>query len=198
MILLHLNEPLTTKEGFLNPACMNELEATLTNMPKTHERLKNDTEWTKKNWLFIHDITGYLAMWAIRQSPYAYPEGLDKVIKYLDACLNTEIKKMKDDNKIILDKMFKLSLCEINKMLYDILYEQGMKAFDNWNKCKKGNTPDISFTSRYDNQKNPDYDFIDLDALLHNVCISIRDERRKNDDFDRRYKEEYGSLSWEK
>ena len=183
-----LSQPLTTEDGFLNPACMNELGATLANMPKTHERLNGDPEWEKKHWIFVNYVTGYLAMWAIRQSPYTYPERLDEVIKYLDACLTLKANK---------EKMMEVSLCEINKMLYEILYEQGVEAFDNWNKCKKGDTPDISFTSRYDGKKDPDYDFVDLDALLHNVCISLRNDFRKDDEFDRKFKEEHGSLPWE-
>ena len=180
-----LSQPLTTADGFLNPACMNELGATIANMPKTHGRLSGDPEWEKKHVIFVHDITGYLAMWAIRQSPYAYPERLDEVIKYLDACLTLKANKI---------KMMRVSLCEISKMLYEILYEQDVEAFDNWNKCKKGNTPDISFTSRYDDEKDPDYDFIDLDALLHNVCISFRNQFRIDDEFDRKFEAEHGKL----
>jgi hypothetical protein len=180
-----LHEPLMTEEGYLNPACINELESAIAHMPKTHERLKGDAEWEKKHWIFVHDVTGYLAMWAIRQSPYAYPDRLDEVVKYLDACLTPKANK---------EKMMEVSLCEINKMLYDILYEQGVEAFDNWNKCKKGNTPDISFTSRYDGEKDPDYEFVDLDALLHNICISLRDDFRREDEFNRKFEAEYGKL----
>ena len=63
--------------------------------------------------------------------------------------------------------MAELSLCEINKLCFDILYEQDVKEFDAWNEGE---------------------DFIDLDALLHNVCLDIRLERRAfkafNDKFD--------------
>ena len=69
-----------------------------------------------------------------------------------------------------------------------------MEAFDNWNKCKKGDTPDISFTCRYENERNPDREFIDLDALLHNVCVSLRDDFRREDAFDKKFEAEYGKL----
>ena len=87
-----------------------------------------------------------------------------------------------------------LSLCNINKLLYDILYEQGFSYFDNWNKSKKGNV-EIQFTSRYSGREDPDYDFIDLDALLKNVCMDIRNERRDNDRFDKEFEEKYGKDS---
>ena len=81
-----------------------------------------------------------------------------------------------------------LSLCEVDKALYDILYDKGIEDFDNWNKSKAEPSNDsIKFVSASSPQSMPDYDFIDLDALLRNVCISIRDERRKNDEFDKKH-----------
>jgi len=113
---------------------------------------------------------------------------LQEVIGYLHACL---IRRA-DSNE-----MMELSLCEINKLLYDILYEQGMEAFDNWNKSKNTTSGEIRFVSRDSSKGNPDDDFIDLDALLHNVCISLRDDFRRNDVFDKKFKEEHGYLPWE-
>ena len=148
-----IEEPLLTEEGFLNEACMNALSKAIENMPKTHERLKGEPEWNTLEWVFLRDITAALAKWAIRQGPTACPLGLERVIGYLDACLSHTFEF--DATGIA-----KLSLCDINKALYDILYEKGVTDFDKWN---EGN------------------DFIDLDALLHNVCVEIRDERRCND-----------------
>jgi hypothetical protein len=174
-----LSQPLMTEDGFVNPACMNELEAELTGLGKTYERLKDDPEWSKKKdqWTFKHQIVGCLAMWACRQSPYGVPEGLESVCKYLNASLNS----------YGFDKaeMIELSLCDISRMLYEVLYEQGIKPFDAWNVSKIAGPP-IHFSCRF-SAKDPDRDFIDLDALLHNVCISIRNERRTNNEFDRKF-----------
>jgi hypothetical protein len=38
---------------------------------------------------------------------------------------------------------------------------------------------------------DPDRDFIDLDALLHNVCLDIRLERRASDAFNKQFEEEW-------
>lgn len=185
-----LSEPFLTEDGFVNPACMNELGAAISAMGKTHERLSDDVEWSErsKRWTFAHDIVGAFAMWACRQSPYAVPDGLESVCKYLHACL---LKSVSWDAA----GMTELSLCDINKLLYEILYEQGVEAFDSWNRCKKGETPEIAFSSRFDGPSDPDRDFIDLDALLHNVCLTIRDERRKNKAFDDKFDRENSSLS---
>jgi hypothetical protein len=184
-----LKQPLLDEDGKLNPMCVAEITETINATGKTHERLRGDPEWdvSKDQWTFPDEITGAFAMWACRQSPYGVPDGLENVCKYLHACL---LKERKWENS----GMEELSLCEINKMLYDILYEQGVAEFDAWNRCKVGDTPDIQFTSAVDGRRNPDRDFIDLDALLHNVCLTIRDERRKNKAFDERFEKEHGRI----
>jgi hypothetical protein len=180
-----LSQPLTTEDGFLNPACRNELEAVVAGMGKTHQRLADDPEWSEKKdrWTFRTEIVGQFAMWACRQSPYGVPDGLENVCKYLHAAL----KSCTDWGT---HGMAECSLCEINRWLYEILDDQGVAEFDAWNRCKKGETPTLAFASAMDGPRDPDYDFIDLDALLHNVCIGIRDERRDkkrfDDDFDAR------------
>jgi hypothetical protein len=112
-------------------------------------------------------------MWACRQSPYGVPDGLENVCKYLNACLKTVVPWNEAG-------MVEASLCDVSRWLHEILMDKGVAEFDAWNRRKIGDTPDIQFSSRYDGPGNPDRDFIDLDALLHNVCLTIRDERRRN------------------
>ena len=82
-----LSQPLLTEEGFINPAGMNELETAINNIQPTYIRCSDDPEWTTKRCTTKKEITSRLARWAIEQSPYCWPEGLEVVIKYLDACL---------------------------------------------------------------------------------------------------------------
>lgn len=144
------------------------------NMPRTHERLKDNEEWNRKSWLFRSDITSEFAKWSVKLSPYPFPENLEKIVGYLDRCLIKEVGWKTAG-------MAELSLNDINKLLYAILWD--LEPFMAWNRCKVGETPEITFTCRYNGTRDPDHDFIDLDALLHNVCIGLRDERRKNDAF---------------
>lgn len=181
-----LSQPLLTEDGFLNEACMNELNAFISKIPKSYNGLSGDPEWTDKRWTFKKDITRGLAKYAISQSPYSCPDNLEEVINYLDACLERDVDW--DSHG-----MAELSLCDINKLLYDILYEQGVTYFNNWNKSKKGDV-EIQFASRYSSKPDPDYDFIDLDALLRNVCLDIRLERRADDKFHKEFEEKYGKL----
>ena len=157
-----LSQPLTTEEGFLNEACINELNAHILNMPPDWERLANDPEWTKKHYITWRHITGHLAHWAVRNiaehDSTPFPPGLETVIGYLNACIRPKFDNM---------GWAHLTLCEINKMLHDILMED--KTFNSWN--------DEKIISGW----------LDLDALLHNVCISIRDEERANRVFDEEF-----------
>ena len=169
-----LSQSLTTEEGFLNEACMNELAAWINNFPKTYARpdLLEDPEWSTQRVVSVKEITGYFAQWAIRQGDHpGCPPNLEKLITYLGNCLRTDFGE-KDGTRWGEMGWGNFSLCEINKTLWDILGD--LSIFQEWNtkECLGEH-------------------WLDLDALLHNVCISIRNERRKNDEFDRKFKEEY-------
>lgn len=148
-----LSEPLLTSNGGINPLCMAELAEAIEGMPEIHDRFAYDPEWSesKDRWTFRHDITGPLAMWAVRQSPVGIPKDLSVVLGYLDEALKTAFGWETAG-------MSELSLCDISRALHEILMNQGIKEFDAWNETRP--------------------DFIDLHALLRNVCFTIRDERR--------------------
>ncbi len=164
-----LSQPLTTEEGFINEACINELNAAILNMPPDWERLASDPEWTKKHYITWRHITGYLAQWAVRQitefDSTPFPPGLETVIGYLSACIRPKFDNL---------GWAHLTLCEINKMLHEILMED--KTFNSWN--------DEKIISGW----------LDLHALIRNVCISIRDETRASDAFDAEFEKKHGKL----
>ena len=49
-----------------------------------------------------------------------------------------------------------------------------------WNQRKNGREGH-QFVSRYDGPRNPDDDFIDLDAMIRNVVRSVWDELKRDD-----------------
>jgi hypothetical protein len=157
-----IDEPLLTDDGLLNPVCMAQLDAAIKNMPPTHERLAGDDEWSRKRVTYWREITGYLANWAVRQieehDNTPFPPGLEKVIGYLSACIRPKFDQL---------GYAWMSLCDINRLLHDILYEE--KIIASWNDA------------------NVLPGWLDIDALFHNVCLSIRDERREFDAFNRRF-----------
>jgi hypothetical protein len=186
-----LSQPLTTDEGFLNPAALSELEAKIASIPKTYLRLADDPEWAAKRYTCRREITGAFAKWAVRQSPYGCPDGLESVVRYLDACLKTAVAW---DGLGFAE----LSLCDINRVCWDILGD--FAPFQAWNRAKEGSEEggeetgeEVVFVSAFDLPPDPDHDFIDLDALLCNVCIDIRTKRRVDDEFDRKFEAEHGA-----
>lgn len=165
-----LTQPLTTEDGFLNEACMNELAAAINNMPESFERLAGDPEWSISGWTSVGEITGHLAHWAVRQS-VGLPPNLNLVIGFTHAAVCRDTRFISWGN---IGKYAELSLCEVNSLLWNILRD--LKAFSEWN--------DIVVMEPLGLQ------WIDLSALLHNVCISIRNERRHSAAFDAKLEKE--------
>ena len=168
-----LTQPLTTEDGYLNEACVKELEAAINNMPESYERLANDPEWQATGWIGAYEITGLLSKWAIQQSA-GVPPAMDDVLNYCLVCLRRDDRFSEWQG---LGHYAKLSLCDINKLLWDILGE--LQLFLDWN--EKGIMKPLGL------------EWIDLSALLHNVCISIRNERRHDRAFNEEFEREYGS-----
>jgi hypothetical protein len=188
-----IKEPFLTEDGFVNEACLNELEGVLKNISPVYERCFGDEEWNKKVFTNKKEITGSFAYWAVELSPYPHPEGLEGVVGYLDACLDKSVHW--EINHGGFHQWAYLSLNDISKLLYDILYEQGFELFNNWNiskNNKKNNTKQKTvFSSAFSKPLDPDCEFIDLDALLTNTTVSIRDERRIFDRFNEEFEEEW-------
>jgi len=171
-----LEQPLLTEDGFVNPACINELNAAIKNMPKLYERLANEPEWTEKQITTPDEILAAFVKASIRTFPAKknicnVPFGLERVANFLGVCLIKEIKWKSIGEGF---QFAYLSLCEINKLLFDILYEQEVSLFDNWNKSEG------PLGERW----------LDLDALLHNTCLDIRQDRRARSEFDKKFEEE--------
>jgi hypothetical protein len=153
-----LSQPLLTEEGFLNEACLNELAAAIRNMPETYERLANDKEWAIQYGTTLTEVMSAFGSACIQLACGTVPPGFENVFGYLRSCLVSSTFKECHSQDIDF-RYAELSLCEINKLLWDILGE--LEAFKAWN------TTDCLGDK-----------WVDLSALLHLVCIIIRNERR--------------------
>ncbi len=166
-----LTQPLLTDEGFANEACARELEAALRDMPETHERLAGNPEWNLKGWVFLHQIVGLVIYWSIRNIDYTHERPIMPNVEQVATWLHLQLRPAFDENQ-----MARLSLCEINKMLHDALDD--LTVFREWS------DPSIVGES-----------WIDLSAIMHNVCLSIRGERRLDAAFDAKFEAEHGPLT---
>lgn len=188
-----LPEPMFTEEGFENPNFMPALTAAINNMPESYERLANEPEWNTPRWTNYRDVVGALAQWAIRNIPDddrdddlnvimldspPFPPDLEKVLGYVSACLKPQFMKLNTCDPLV--GCAKVSLCDINHMLHEILTIEEFAPFMAWN-----------------TEEAMGKGWLDLSALLHNTCLTIRDERRANDLFDKKFEEKYGRLPGE-
>lgn len=119
----------------------------------------------KKRLVTHKAVIGELARWAIQQHPYGRPEGLFELgAKIAEAAQSWEIGqpslKMREFE----------SWQDFERWLDGILL--GDPIMVAWNTPKSGHAQSIVASSRYWTPK-PEYDFIDLDALIRNVARSV-------------------------
>jgi len=170
-----LNQPLTTEEGYLNEACINELTCAINNIPETHKRLAGNPEWSTP-WITTDvEILGSLARCAV-EIWHGAPPNLVEVLGFVQECLKSGPFKNKHEwtagGRGF--RMAELSLCAINKILWELLGE--LPQFMAWN----------------DSEIHKDW--VDVHALLHNTCVEIRNARRHSLAFNRKFEAEHGTL----
>ena len=100
-------------------------------------------------------VLGALANWAVQQSPYLVPDNLADALREFDSAFHS-------------DEFFSTD-CDWLKANIRLAF-MSCPHIEAWNNSKKGDVQ-IAFYSRYD-KPQPDYDFIDLDALARNVAHS--------------------------
>lgn len=166
-----LTQPLLTSEGFINEACINELNAAMLNMPESYDRLADDPEWSTKFWTSDIDILGALASSAVECFGDC-PPALAEVIGYVRVCLRRDVFTEDGCDENDRFRLAELSLCDINRLLWQYLGD--LPQFVHWNDIKA--------------HKN----WIDLSACLHNPCVQIRNERRHHRAFSERFDREHG------
>lgn len=124
----------------------------------------------------VNTVCGHFAMWAVRQSPYGYPDKLDVVLRKLRKRLEDRARATARSELMRHAAMFRTTRRKLEELLTGTL--DAMPAYRAWNKRKNGNKAPLHFTSRYSvfEKPNPDDDFIDLYALVANVVNSVARE----------------------
>lgn len=143
------------------------------------KRLEQDPEWNIPKYYHIHTlVTAFIVgimnadVW---HKNYRIPPNVENVVNWISFNLQRHFKN---------DEIVKISLIEYKKLVSSWAYEN--PNFRKWNESDD-ETP-IAIVSRY--SSIPDKrDFIDLDVIIHNASIFLRDEKRKNEAFDREFDE---------
>lgn len=136
----------------------------------------------------ISEIVGTFAQWAIRLSPYVFPERLEEICRFLDEKFLTTLRPTNDDIRLATidvaqwKNMFDLdgdsgAVDVIEKMFERLL--KGNEIVAAWGNPKvEGGT---GYSSRYGTldemlqptKYDPDKDWIAIDALIRNVAMEL-------------------------
>ena len=128
---------------------------------KNMENKKEATVFVSKGY-----ILGAFANWAVRQSPYYYPENLEAAVRKANEILIKFFGNTKKES----ESFKELNYTELSNICIDFI--QKVPEVVSWNERKNGNKSEYSFVSRYDSP-HPDNDFIDLHALSRNITNQI-------------------------
>lgn len=115
--------------------------------------------------VFLQDLAGKFADWAVRQSPYDVPADLGVAIKKLCEWFRPRTTNFGGFENL--------------KVNQHTLEKDLLKAFEAipeiaaWNERRNGNQAPYKFTSMYDGPGDPDDDFVDLYALARNVAHNL-------------------------
>jgi len=144
-------------------------------------RLETDPEWSVRRHTHCHSLMeawayGVLSSFAYFRN-YQLPDNFEKVFKHIAMRLNDKFPD---------EVVPKISLCEIRQWFKQWAME--LEEFREWNTL-----PGSQVTHRYSSLPSGPT-FIDLDVPSHNAALFIRNQRRIDDEFDRKFKEQYGSL----
>lgn len=122
---------------------------------------------TKDVIVTIKSLRGFIAQWAVTQSPYACPDGLAAVLAEVTrrfAALPTQ--QMMDTAYLVLPPRRITIQAWLETLLFDIPQVQA------WNTRKNGREG-MGVAGRGIVRPDPDDDFIDLYALAQNVTTSM-------------------------
>ena len=120
---------------------------------------------SEEKWIFARELAGYVAMWAVRQSPYTVPENLEVVLRKFQE----ELEECGGFN-LASDYKGGMRIFEGPVALRDFLETHLLEIPE----VRAWNEPKIEVESfGPDDARTPDHDFIDLYALVTNITLSV-------------------------
>lgn len=126
----------------------------------------------EKRWIFLSEIAGAVAMWAVRQSPYDAPDGLTGVVEQFIANAYPIFSSGPGFTRTkTRDGMADVTREQVRTLLRECLFP--IAQFQKWNERRNGDKNPLQFTSSFDGVRDPNADFIDLDALEMNVVREV-------------------------
>ena len=143
--------------------------------------LETCSEWYRKEYTHLHTILEAWAYGIISSDAYYreyhLPDGFDAVFNHISKRLTEKFPK---------EVVVEVSLCEILQWLREWAME--CPEFILWN-----DLPGKPYVTRY-SPVATEPEFIDLNVPSHNAALFVRDKRRHDRAFDRRFEREHGHL----
>jgi len=138
---------------------------------------------SKKMLFSKKDLIGTLANWSIRQSPKNIPDDLETVLDKFQDHINIYFERLEKKDLGFME----MDIPELTKFLMGNLIT--IKEFKEWNLSQAEIDLDIkiedergeycnSFVSIH-SENNPYFEFVDLDALVRNICFSVYETNYK-------------------
>lgn len=118
-------------------------------------------------WLYLSEVAGQIAAFAVRQSPYLVPDNLEPVLRKFQESAWDEFGVAKDSKGGM--RQFQ-NRAELWELLWEHLLP--IPEVQAWNARKNGRDG-AGFVSAHWSPPEPDDDFIDLDALVQNVVMTL-------------------------
>jgi hypothetical protein len=115
--------------------------------------------------VFVGQVSGALAMWAVRQSPYACPDNLEAVVR--------RFAELFPRGKDEFERQTGIVQFSDRDALYGAIQatSEQIPELLAWNERRNGEQGP-GFVTRYD-KPDPDNDFIDLHALWGNMVRTV-------------------------
>lgn len=124
--------------------------------------------------ILLTELQGAVAKWAVRQSPYPYPQGLDGVLEKVTAAVLANLHRPEAGMPEVLSHYGTVMLFGAAETFGALLDRHllPLEEVQAWNQRRNGNTAPFGFVSATRGPA-PDDDFIDLDALRRNILEEL-------------------------
>lgn len=122
-----------------------------------------------KRCIGMASTAAYFAMWAIRQSPYGWPDDLQEALSQFRTAIAAKFWAVEDCSM----GASHLTRQQLRDIVYSSICE--IPTCRVWNTPKANPGAEFVFVSSF-TRNHPDHDLIDLDALAGNITKSTWDE----------------------
>jgi hypothetical protein len=163
----------------INPENLNDIIEKV--CQESREALFDDPEWTTKKWFHIKTLIEAISVGIISADPYHFgyylPKNYEKVMNYYIENIENIFNKQ---------ECIEICLIKIEGLNKKILMK--CPEFVEWNNIESPENARFidRYTPTYNNKQ-----FMDLDAVLRNASVYLRDYIRKTEAFDKKFEEEW-------